>query len=154
MAYTPTTWATGDIVTAEKLNKLERGVADAGGYPVIEFALSYNSENEEYEVSACSMTPDEVATNIKTTGDVFELRLKYASGTESFLYPNGFAHMVQPHLGYSGAPSSVDSARYVVFPLVDTTVGLDVDFKSYGIQGNIGGNWDPVYIFTKTISGT
>lgn len=31
MAYTPTTWATGDIVTAEKLNKLEQGVEGAGG---------------------------------------------------------------------------------------------------------------------------
>lgn len=26
MAYTPTTWNTGDLITAEKLNKLEQGV--------------------------------------------------------------------------------------------------------------------------------
>ena len=26
MAYTPTTWTDGDIITAEKLNKLEQGV--------------------------------------------------------------------------------------------------------------------------------
>ena len=26
MAYTPTTWADGDLITAEKLNKLEQGV--------------------------------------------------------------------------------------------------------------------------------
>lgn len=31
MSYTPTVWATGDVVTAEKLNKLEQGVASAGG---------------------------------------------------------------------------------------------------------------------------
>lgn len=31
MSYTPTTWQTGDIVTSEKLNKLENGVANAGG---------------------------------------------------------------------------------------------------------------------------
>lgn len=30
MAYTPTTWNTGDDVTATKLNKLENGVANAG----------------------------------------------------------------------------------------------------------------------------
>ena len=29
MSYNKTTWQTGDIVTAEKLNKLEDGVADA-----------------------------------------------------------------------------------------------------------------------------
>ena len=31
MSYTPTNWQTGDIVTAEKLNKLENGVASGGG---------------------------------------------------------------------------------------------------------------------------
>ena len=30
MAYNPTEWATGDIITAEKLNKMETGIADAG----------------------------------------------------------------------------------------------------------------------------
>lgn len=31
MPYTPTNWKTGDVVTSSKLNKLENGVADAGG---------------------------------------------------------------------------------------------------------------------------
>lgn len=31
MAYTPTEWASGDVVTSQKLNKLEQGVAGAGG---------------------------------------------------------------------------------------------------------------------------
>ena len=31
MAYTPTNWKNGDVVTSAKLNKLEQGVADAGG---------------------------------------------------------------------------------------------------------------------------
>ena len=31
MAYTPTEWNTGDIVTAEKLNKLEGGIVSASG---------------------------------------------------------------------------------------------------------------------------
>ena len=30
MSYTPTEWATGDTVTAEKLNKIEGGIASAG----------------------------------------------------------------------------------------------------------------------------
>lgn len=29
MAYTPTVWATGDVITAEKLNKAENGIAVA-----------------------------------------------------------------------------------------------------------------------------
>ena len=28
--YTPNTWSTGDVITAEKLNRLEQGVAAAG----------------------------------------------------------------------------------------------------------------------------
>ena len=35
MAYTPTTWVTGDTVTATKLNKLEQGVANAGSAVII-----------------------------------------------------------------------------------------------------------------------
>ena len=30
MSYTPTTWSSGDTITAAKLNKLEQGVANAG----------------------------------------------------------------------------------------------------------------------------
>lgn len=35
MAYTPTTWATGDTVTATKLNKIEQGIANAGSAMII-----------------------------------------------------------------------------------------------------------------------
>lgn len=35
MAYTPTTWNTGDDVTATKLNKIENGIANAGGYDLV-----------------------------------------------------------------------------------------------------------------------
>jgi len=31
MSYTPTEWNTGDVITSAKLNKLEQGVAEAGG---------------------------------------------------------------------------------------------------------------------------
>lgn len=31
MAYTPTTWNDGDVITAEKMNKLEKGVKDNVG---------------------------------------------------------------------------------------------------------------------------
>ena len=35
MGYTPTTWTTGDTVTATKLNKLENGVANAGSALIV-----------------------------------------------------------------------------------------------------------------------
>ena len=35
MAYTPTAWATGDTVTATKLNKIENGIANAGSALIV-----------------------------------------------------------------------------------------------------------------------
>ena len=42
MSYTPTTWTTGDTITATKLNKIENGVANAGS--VLICNSSYSSE--------------------------------------------------------------------------------------------------------------
>lgn len=41
MAYTPTTWTTGDTITASAMNKIENGIAGAGGYDLI-VACDYN----------------------------------------------------------------------------------------------------------------
>lgn len=35
MAYTPTTWATGDTITASAMNKIENGIANAGSGVII-----------------------------------------------------------------------------------------------------------------------
>ena len=35
MAYTPNTWATGDTITAQKLNNMEQGIANAGGVLIV-----------------------------------------------------------------------------------------------------------------------
>ena len=44
MSYEPTNWKTGDVVTSAKLNKLEQGVAGAGGLFVVH--ASYNEQND------------------------------------------------------------------------------------------------------------
>lgn len=41
MAYNPTTWTTGDTITATAMNKIENGIANAGGgNPVIKMVAS------------------------------------------------------------------------------------------------------------------
>ena len=35
MSYTPTTWTTGDTITASAMNKIENGIANAGGGALI-----------------------------------------------------------------------------------------------------------------------
>lgn len=50
MSYTPTTWSCGDTITAEKLNKLENGLAECcgGGSGLICTAtVSVNADNYE-----------------------------------------------------------------------------------------------------------
>lgn len=47
MSYTPTTWATGDTITAVKLNKMEQGIADGGGGALI--AEVSNAQAFQYE---------------------------------------------------------------------------------------------------------
>lgn len=51
MAYTPTQWETGDIITAEKLNNMEQGIEDAFVAPAVTIAdegavLTVNSSGE------------------------------------------------------------------------------------------------------------
>lgn len=41
MAYTPTTWSDGDVITAEKLNKLEQGVKNEQVGPAGPAGTSY-----------------------------------------------------------------------------------------------------------------
>lgn len=80
MSYTPTTWTTGDTITASALNKIEQGIADGGGggYPYVHatthgfsnyvdigyFAMGkYDSQNNHYyRVPASENTQDEFLT--------------------------------------------------------------------------------------------
>lgn len=44
MSYTPTTWTTGDTITATKLNKLENGVANAGSVLICNTSFSAQTQ--------------------------------------------------------------------------------------------------------------
>ena len=51
MSYTPTNWTTGDTITAAKLNKMEQGIANAGGgeFAVVELsATGFNSATHDF----------------------------------------------------------------------------------------------------------
>lgn len=66
MAYTPTNWVTGDTVTATKLNKLEQGVANAGGggYDAEVYIYHDNVSAHDYECTIISGTFDDLASKI------------------------------------------------------------------------------------------
>lgn len=58
MAYTPNTWATGDTITAAKLNNMEQGIANAGGGAYV--------VNVTLNDSTHTMTCDKAASAIYT----------------------------------------------------------------------------------------
>lgn len=59
MAYEKQTWTTGEVITAEKLNHMEDGIADAGGDVVVVHA-SISQNNGVYTVNSVSHTYDEI----------------------------------------------------------------------------------------------
>lgn len=76
MSYEPTNWQKGDIITAEKLNKLENGVVSAGGggSGVFEiFFEVYWDEDANADVVTCDKTLDEISA-AKTAGQYITAR--------------------------------------------------------------------------------
>lgn len=83
-SYTPTEWETGDVITAEKLNHMEDGIADSGSSKSIVPTFTFTAEG-----TTCDMEFDEIlhavengtcdhARGISTSGpsdnyDVFHL---------------------------------------------------------------------------------
>lgn len=94
MAYTPTVWANGDVITADKLNKLENGVA-----------------NEQVGPSGPAGSAATVTVGSVTTGEAGTEATVTNSGTESaaildFVIPKGAAGTN----GTDGAPGA-DGAK-------------------------------------------
>lgn len=56
MSYTPTTWTTGDTITASALNKIENGIANAGGggYDAEIYIYHDNNSAHDYDIGIIS----------------------------------------------------------------------------------------------------
>jgi len=57
MSYEPTTWKSGDVVTSSKLNKIEQGIANAGGGGGLVVTLTIVGGD-----TTCDKTAGEMAT--------------------------------------------------------------------------------------------
>lgn len=60
MSYTPTEWETGQTITAEKLNKLEQGVAASGGAFVTTVTATHDPEEGSMTYERASHTASEI----------------------------------------------------------------------------------------------
>lgn len=73
MSYTPTNWQTGDIVTAERLNKMEQGIKENAGYWIpLQFSNGTFSVpvDKVDEVLYALQNPDNVFINGAAIGDL------------------------------------------------------------------------------------
>lgn len=52
MAYTPTTWASGDTITSTKLNKIEQGIANGGGVFLVNAIYDSGLDNVRLDKTA------------------------------------------------------------------------------------------------------
>ena len=75
MAYTPTVWETGDVITAEKLNKAEQGIA--GASPLVA-TLTYNDN-----VGSIDKTGQEIINALSNNIPVY---IKDVSDDEIYFY--------------------------------------------------------------------
>lgn len=71
MAYTPTTWNTGDVITKDKLNKLENGVAAIGdGMTGTITAVELIATPESADAATIATKVNEIITQLKSRGIV------------------------------------------------------------------------------------
>lgn len=75
MSYVKTTWTTGDVITAEKLNNLEDGV-DAGGAFIINFVVEFDeygnptaTADKTYEEAIAAYNAGKVVLGFLDLGD-------------------------------------------------------------------------------------
>lgn len=64
MSYTPTEWETGQTITAEKLNKLEQGVADAGGGGIDALVVTFTATVDDVTGEISSISSNKTVSEI------------------------------------------------------------------------------------------
>lgn len=124
MSYTPTEWKSGDIVTSEKLNKLEQGVANGGGnILVVEEADGQLTE-----------TYKDIVDALYTTGVILEIKTHDPELTALYRVVN-YGHLQGEEEGeaydyytlefFSGTASSSHTKNYAADTVDDYPINDD-----------------------------
>ena len=116
MAYEPTVWKSGDTVTSAKLNKLEQGVANAGGGGSSGGVLFVTVG----ESNICDKSYNDIKTAIE---DGILPILVIPSGDEDtlammYMYSNGFSENGEFYVLFAEGGSQSTSASSASDPLV------------------------------------
>jgi len=73
MSYTPTTWATGDTITAQKMNKIEQGIMSAGGgFAVIAVECDEGINSTPFDIMICAEETHANSTHLVPKSSIFD----------------------------------------------------------------------------------
>ena len=106
MSYTKQTWATGDTITAEKLNHMEDGIVQGGGVTIVTISVNYDEQTEE-ETYTADKTYAELSAIIENGGYV--VAYEAVDDYRSYYYMRSYSI---PSDGMEG---------FIVFATVDST---------------------------------
>ena len=139
MSYTPTTWATGDVITAEKLNKLEGGVANAGsgtsaGNAVV-FEFTASKDPDGGFIVSTTVTYNDVRTEM-LAGKLCVARVDVGAGR---IYYIVFSAMNESHVeGSYTEVSSSGSINIAYTSLMGyANSGWVFDIKYYNAKADV-----------------
>lgn len=131
MAYTPTTWVTGDDVTATKMNKIENGIANAGGgggCAIVELSANgYGTVSNLYGFIVYA-TYDDVNSRWVVLQDDFTFWERILG------FANDAPKIIPPY--YTALPNSDNASLFFVNDNATVTVSGDIEatnlYYSYG----------------------
>ena len=88
MSYEPTNWKSGDVVTSAKLNKLEQGVANAGGGALVVHSSDADSPvlDKTWKEISDAVSAGQIVIVLNSYGDIGYLSAVplYAVETETY----------------------------------------------------------------------
>lgn len=102
MSYTPTTWQTGDTITAEKLNNMESGIENANNPFVVtltptaeDFSGTMDKTNVEID-AAYNAEKSIIFRFITSATDYMDVPCSFAAKFGDITYKNFGAYFVSP----------------------------------------------------------
>lgn len=85
MSYTPTSWSTGDTITAAAMNKIENGIANAGGGCLVDAVVWYPNTTEGWQINGDFASALQKAQDgIPVVVVVFDAFSSFSHGFEGF----------------------------------------------------------------------
>ena len=104
MAYTPNTWATGDTITATKLNNIEQGIVDLVNSSPHYVDTTYNDSKGGYEINEPLADLAEICEDgqtLITTGDLYHVELYVYASPFGNEYEVGVTAQIHIEPGYT-----------------------------------------------------